>query len=634
MARPRVEKVESNLKSGVVAQPGQKTLILGKNGIGKSAIVNAIELAGTGKASDVAGRSLLAKDADLFMLAPPGAEKVWATVRFTGEGKPSSSWELSKGHRAKLSGLAISFPLRDVQEALLGSPETARKWILQMGGSVEWGEVLSLVPDSLHKHLASIVGFAGGESAHNATNILPGALEESRRRVREANATAKAARTLSAPAQPPPTAQDFTALETIIGIWRARGDESSAPQASALEALREAAAAAVVNVAGLQTRAVTLEQELAALPQPPPLDVPRAGLTVIDALVKLGAKECAICGAPVKPLDLANRAARGRQRIDGALQAEEQRRAIRRQLGAALDDLQGARRERDRLGTELARAEKHEVEREKEVSPPPDLDLASAEEKLRSLHSLKAGWEASKRSEERALAAERDATEWGQLSEALAKALGTLVEKARSAFCTRVQKFLPPSDLFGLDLLDGEREVLRVGLLRLSSDRMVLHAALSGAEWARVTAALALATAPETGPCVVCPEERAFDPATLSGVLDAFDAALGGENTDPNAPQIIVTSPVPPTQIPNGWTVIQLGEEVTVPDLGIGEAAVAPAPAAPAKKKPGPKPRKPTAQPDPAPAVTEHTQNTFHVEGGHLVEDEEERRKKIASIFD
>lgn len=139
MARPRVEKVESNLKSGVVAQPGQKTLILGKNGIGKSAIVNAIELAGTGKASDVAGRSLLAKDADLFMLAPPGAEKVWATVRFTGEGKPSSSWELSKGHRAKLSGLAISFPLRDVQEALLGSPETARKWILQMGGSVEWG---------------------------------------------------------------------------------------------------------------------------------------------------------------------------------------------------------------------------------------------------------------------------------------------------------------------------------------------------------------------------------------------------------------------------------------------------------------------------------------------------------------
>jgi hypothetical protein len=131
--RTWVEKVESSIKGSVVAQIGHKTLILGRNGIGKSAILNSIEAAGTGKVSDVAGRALLARDADLFMLAPPGAEKVWAEVRFA-EGKGTARWELTKGKRAKRTGPAIAFPLRDVQDALLGSPETARKWILAHGG--------------------------------------------------------------------------------------------------------------------------------------------------------------------------------------------------------------------------------------------------------------------------------------------------------------------------------------------------------------------------------------------------------------------------------------------------------------------------------------------------------------------
>src|SRR5260221_10173432 len=65
-----VKKVESTIKNGVNAELGPKTIIIGPNGSGKSAVVNAIELALTGRASDVAGRDVVAQDLALLSLAP------------------------------------------------------------------------------------------------------------------------------------------------------------------------------------------------------------------------------------------------------------------------------------------------------------------------------------------------------------------------------------------------------------------------------------------------------------------------------------------------------------------------------------------------------------------------------------
>src|SRR3990170_4964685 len=162
--RPTVDKVESSIKGGVKAKLGRKTLVLGANGLGKSAIVNAVELAGTGKASDVAGRSVLAKDADLFMLAPPGADHVSARAHLS-EGAGMAAWELKKGHRAKRTGPEIAFPLRGVEEALLGSAETARKWVLQHGTPFSWSDVIMLVPASLQPRLEIAFPLRGVEEA-------------------------------------------------------------------------------------------------------------------------------------------------------------------------------------------------------------------------------------------------------------------------------------------------------------------------------------------------------------------------------------------------------------------------------------------------------------------------------------
>jgi hypothetical protein len=619
VARSKVEKVESSIKGGVVAQLGAKTLILGRNGKGKSAIVNAIELAGTGKASDVAGRDVLARDADLFMLAPPEAEKVWATVRLKGDpgGVESAAWELSKGHRAKRTGPEIAFPLRDVQEALLGSPETARKWILGVGGYFAWADVLALVPKSLHKRLAGVIAPdeapPDAPSIGGAAAVLTLSLESAKKKVRELNATAKAARALSPPAQPPPTPQDFTAVEAVITAWHAVGDDEGAP---AGDVLPRALAAAKLQVESLIQRGQALEADLAALPkQDPALELRRAAVTVADALARAQARECALCGGPTNPVDLAARAERGRQKIDEVIKREDRRRELAGQHTNLLGELAAARREVARLETEVARAEK----RKKVEGERPAMDRTTAEARLRELHTLRAGWEASKRSEEQALAAERESVEWDQLSVALSTALGTLVEKSRAAFEGRVQKFLPRADLFGIDLLDGEREILRVGLRRLSGDHMVLHAALSGAEWARVTAALALATAPDSGPCVVCPEERAFDPDTLAEVLEAFDRAI--EKGDP--PQVIVTSPVAPAKVPAGWTVIHVGGNEEVASLKE---------AAPAEAKPKKGRGKVLAEFTPADGVDDDGRRHLK-EKAEKPEKEEEKSKKDFDLF-
>ena len=583
--RPYVNKVESIIKGTVVCQPGRRTLIVGKNGIGKSRIVNSVEAAGTGKVSDVAGRALLARDADLFMLAPPEAERVWSVVKLSDGGE--ASWSIDKGHKAKRTGPEIAFPLRDAREAILGSPETARKWILRHGGEMDWNkDVVSLIPESLRKMLNSEWEVTAAE--HGTASAIAGALEAARQRVRELNATVKAQRTVTAPPQPPPTDAELQALESIISTWKSQ--EGRARLGSQVDSLRAQLAEAKLQAETHSNRLQGIEGELAAIPPVPSQALREAAVLVCEAMARASMKECALCGGKTDPADIQRRADLGRSKINEALQATKRRSDLEFAQREAVSDLAFVRREVVRLTELVDEATKLAGVG---VVALPEIDEETATVRLASLRAIQAGWNSARRAEELALQAERDAQEWDQLADALAKALGVLVEKARVGFESRVQKFLPNSDLFGVDLLDGDREVLRIGLRRLHGDRMVLHPALSGAEWARVTAALALATAPAEGPCVIVPEERAFDPETLADVLAAFDQGLlaAGENS----PQVIVTSPVPPARVPADWVTISLeGDSVTesVKEKGAakmekkgGDPAAPAEPAAPPAKK-------------------------------------------------
>lgn len=539
MARPYVTRIESNVKSAASFSYalGRRTLIVGPSGKGKSAVVNALELAGSGRASDIAGRTTLAKDADLSSLTT--SDPLYATAALsTGE---LASFELHRGKRARRTGPELAFPLREVREAILGSPETARKWILNASETIDWNrDVLPLLSDSAQK-LASGVAHAG----------LTGGLEEARKRSREAVARAGAARAVRAPAEPPLPDAEIVELERAASTWKTQANRSRAQ--AGLAKLRTEFDQAKRLVAETRARQAAALQEQQAFAAPSgDVDVMLSGVTVCEALARAKALECAICGGRTDPDELARRAERARGRIEALLQQEKQREGLEASCLESATALAIAERTAAGLGQALAAASKAAVQDEEAL---PEMGLEEAESRLRSAYALRAAWLTARNGEEQALRSEKEAREWAELAGALASAMEKLVERARIHFEGMVQRFLPREDLFGVDLLDGDRAVLRVGLRRLLGDRMVLHSALSGAEWARVTAALALATAPAEGFAIVAPEERAVDPVTLEAVL----AALGQLSDD--SPQIVVTACVPPRIVPAGWDTIWIGME-------------------------------------------------------------------------
>lgn len=548
MARSHVVKIETNLKVGAIAQPGLRTLFLGKSRAGKSTRINAVEAAGSGKVSDVAGRAVLARDADLITLAPNGADKVFAAVRLdTGE---VCEWSLARGHRAQRSGPEISFPLRDVREAILGEPDKARKWILRHGGEVKWDEVLKLVSKSLHKRLRSI---AEAREGIDPSALLASAIDEAKRRAREAKSAAKAARRAGENASAlgaPPTDEEIAAAEAAVLACAAATQFVAANDR--LSEIQTLLIRNGVKIEGLQDDEKKIASLIAALPKVDAVpDLARGALAVAEALAGVKATTCAICGSKIDPKMLGTRAANVRRKLDDALKGAAEMERLTKIATATSAALTTTKRDRIALEAEAKNLEGIIGQSNGAAT----IDPTEARAALDSLRSRRAGWELAQRGEEEALQAERESSEWAQLADALSATLGSLVERARVGFQARVQAFLPIGWIFGVDLLDGEREILRIGLRDPTGPIHVLRSALSGVEWATVTAALALATAPADGPVVIAPEERAFDPVTLAEVMAAF-GAVGG------AAQVLLTSPVAPDYVPAGWAVIEIGESV------------------------------------------------------------------------
>ena len=133
----------------------------------------------------------------------------------------------------------------------------------------------------------------------------------------------------------------------------------------------------------------------------------------------------------------------------------------------------------------------------------------------------------------------------------ISDAVGRLLKKSVNGFCMRVNEFLPKGWFFGVQLKDGDRQVFRVGL----QDDNRLRCALSGVEWATVTAAVGMviaSTLPHNAPKVIIPEDRAWDAKTLSNVMRGFDKFDG---------QVIIASTIRPKgRPPKNWTIIDMDQ--------------------------------------------------------------------------
>ena len=207
-----------------------------------------------------------------------------------------------------------------------------------------------------------------------------------------------------------------------------------------------------------------------------------------------------------------------------------------------------------------------------------------AEAQLSVLREAQAQWDQVSTAMEKIEQMKQSATESVALVAVLKETLGEVLAYVVPMFCDKVQCFLPSDWLFDVRLKQDGKDVFRMGLVT-EHDHTKLRCALSGAEWAAVTTAIAMATDLGAGemtnksrlvaPRVLIPEDRAWDGRTLSSVMRAFSRYDG---------QVIIASTIRPKgRSPKGWKIIDMDDwlkNFTDPTPGKKEPTLGDAPEA------------------------------------------------------
>lgn len=547
-----IRKVSGNVKKGCNAEIGPKTLIVGPNGSGKSTIINTIELALTARVSDIAGRVDIAREADVMSLAQNGAGELEALATFDDGVVAAYRTSGSTAKAKKATGDKPSdrcheevLPIRTLREALLGSPTTARKYLLsKVGGGSSRADVENLLPEPVRD--AWRKASAGIPESIAAGDALVQVLESSGKAQRDATASAKAqreaAKLVSGGRAAPPSEGDVRNAKASRDDARKAYEEAAALSNTAklLAETREDIAAVEAEIDSLEQTFTKTTAELEALgPKPVIQPIFEHVVPVMKESCNVG--ECLCCGGSAPSAD--DIAA-----VEKHVYDLTQRGAAHVVHGAVLDKVKAAFKKQSEKFEALTAKELQLVDKALQT---PNLDESRADFEQCDTHytnlkTARDAWTSVQRAESAAIEAERQAQEWKALKESCEEAVALTLDSALRSFIASVQTHLPDGDVFDLRLRDGDREVVQFGLVRAGH----LHTALSGAEWARVMMAMANACVPAGKYACLIPEERAFDPYTLEDVL----AALSGCQH-----QVVIASPIPPKSIPAGWTVIDCG---------------------------------------------------------------------------
>lgn len=557
-----IKHVHTNAKVGANVDVGEKTLIVGRNGSGKSTIINAVELALTSRVSDIAGRTDVAREADVMQLAPQGEALLAEVIFDNGAGASyrveGSTAKAKKAIAKRPAGIDHDevLPIRTLREAVLGSPTTARKFLLsKVAGDVTRDEIADLLPtdDAKSRWTKSVSTLSQSVSAPDALVLT---LEKAATSQREATAAAKSAREaaklVGGGRAAPPSKKELqeaakerdAAREVLKKVQMAQGSHDRFNKLRAdLDAATKAAEAAVTNAAMLKAKLANLPEVTPPHPVFPHVE------HVMEACIAEGG-ECLVCtaGGKVTQSDLDY----VRSTLVEYAAASKDRETLVRDVAKAEAAEENAIRRVETLEAELAPTPESEAagDANADVFGVTEADatkaLDEADRKLTDLKVVADAWASAKKAEGTAQEKEREAEDWKAFKSACEDAIGIVLGQAVKSFVEKVQSNLPATDTFDLRLIDGDREVVQFGLVRDGH----LHTALSGAEWARVIAAMAEACV--TGDKYACliPEERAFDPETLTDVLAAFG------NT---RHQVFLASPVMPKSVPEGWTVVERG---------------------------------------------------------------------------
>jgi hypothetical protein len=170
-----------------------------------------------------------------------------------------------------------------------------------------------------------------------------------------------------------------------------------------------------------------------------------------------------------------------------------------------------------------------------------------AEEEYRRLIGLENAWTRTEQVRAEMLQAMQQENDTTPFLEAVRRALGTLLEEARSVFVARVQSHLPAHVRFDVRLKDGNKDVCEIGTY---ANDGTFAMAQNGANWLQMQLAIAAAMTTGADLTIYTNPDRGHDPKTLKDTLKALTDAPG---------QVLFASPTKPFGgLPSGWTMLDL----------------------------------------------------------------------------
>lgn len=579
---PYVRRIRSNLKGGCDVTLGHHTLLVGPKGSGKSTVANAVELVLTGRVDDVAGRASIALPAELLTLAPPKdpltveAEFDDGSIASVVVERTASGGKKPKVLRPTFVDPDTALPIRRVTEALTAGADKIRRFLFPIVvGKLTLKALEEGIPSALRPHFRKLL--ASIPTTTPPVDALLACLDQAEAEARSCSDRLRGSkRTLESASGglPPAATEDELAaakadvekttraleeaqkVHAIHGVGaqeRLRRAEQARKDLEKQKGFLLAAQEKVTVTAAARNQA---EAALASIPQPTPLAQP-----LQDSVVALRShpeiSECYLCGGAMTPTAWANRkasiqqvlAARDAQTV-AVVQAEG---ALTRAKEAAVEAEEAVRRAEQQIAMALQIIAEGEAASQLPPESLPDLDLLRARvgqaiQAVTQAEASRAAWSVVDRAQSDMVDAERQHGEWKQLADACSALVERHLDATAKSFMEKVQSRLPKDEHFVLQLRDGKRECVRVGLKRGT----VIHTALSGGEWMLVVAAVADAIVEPGKFAVVRPEDRGVDAVSLSHILEALSSCQS---------QVVITSTVRPSRIPAGWTVIDTGKD-------------------------------------------------------------------------
>jgi len=539
--------VKSNVKGGVDAELGEKTIILGPNGSGKSAVQNSLELATRGFVTDLTGRDEVRKASDLFALGSAGELYAHATLDDGTEFK----WSTHKSGKSvkkpeTTQPVPVAWPVLDIEAVLKGNAETQRKWLLQVAGTVTRSAIHAYLTET--DHYDSIAFRYSCSESEMLTKVLEVAASEARKTKTQITASEKTIESMSRGLGAEPSASDLAQMEAAVRDAE-NAIKPQPPQGITLAQVQYAqqeAHNAAVKCSDLSAKYQAALRKRESIQVPPTANLIRSLSETVRLAAELDMSACVVCGNEEMVPDWSALAAdydRWLERFKEASQLDTFVEVLKRNWqNAKAQAEERINRWQSLQGQYNAQGPTETVDNTAALAA-----LREAQEKHSTARAAFDSWRRVR--DERELLKEKKAyyREMTNLKDDCRKAIEDLAKQAVTTIEEAVQAHLPESDDFRL-VLDGK--TISMGFVR---DGM-LHTALSGAEWARLTIAVAAAKLRLTGhegPAVLTPKERAWDPATLSSVMRALTDAPG---------QVLLLSPIKPKgRLPKGWTMVEVG---------------------------------------------------------------------------